>query len=983
MELDKDLPLFKFINSFINSEHKELEISFSGKDASFTETEFNNFINVFRSLKYSESIQNEILKSHTANELIVVEGLSNIIRYCSSSDKFDEKHSKFYKITEVESDIVSDLFDVNFVLKMKNVTINSDVPENWEDVRKMYCFEKNIIYSNNNIEYIATLFKTSDEEFYTLKQSNILKEDQQYKFKIIIRDKKSDENVIVAAIVRVIQAITLSDNLLLKSKQKLILDDYYNMIKNDIEINTYNKRNQDIPLITPKPITLERINLSDPKQYGAVSILEGYTVTEKADGERILMYVNNNGNVYLIDNNYKVQDTGLHIPSKEGRNSLIDGEFIACHKRIDSSNVNLFAAFDMYYIDNKKITHLPLIDNKECRYKHLQNFKKFVKSNVKRPLEFIVKEHLVSDNILADCKKIYSSKYPYDIDGLIFTPAKLALYSYYTNQPVKLTDNVKWDRVFKWKPGEQNTIDFLIKNNNKVLRKNGIKYYSISLYVGYNSSQWENIDIVTGLKLRYDNKFSKEKNNSRYEYEPRLFLPEIYYENGIETSLIQINSNGEIRAENGDKIENNSIVEFRYNNDKTIPANQRWIPIRVREDKTKIYRKGILSKTANDHGVALNVWRSIHNPVTTAMIFDNEKISKTDMTNDMLLNSDDIYYSRNIPREYLLSIHMLNFHNQGIKKKLYNLPTRKGSLLELGCGEGGDMNRWIESEYKFVLGIDYVKHNIYNPKSGAYSRMLRKRIQYIRKNRNNNSDNKESIYFPDIVFATGDCSASIRNGNAASIINDEDSKLLLHKIFSNSTSNEKHYRYISGKGVNGFDAISCMFAIHYFFETEEKLDGFLSNVSQNLKKEGKFFCTFMDGQKVENEIMKSDGDMIEGIKNKDEFNKGMPVWAIIRRFDKNNKNMYGKKIDVYIENTQKFIPEYIINFDKLVEKAKTHDLKLIQTEMFEQTFNSLLNELSSDDKDNKDLFNSLVNLEKDEIQKKFSFLNRWAVFTKT
>ena len=51
--------------------------------------------------------------------------------------------------------------------------------------------------------------------------------------------------------------------------------------------------------------------------------------------------------------------------------------------------------------------------------------------------------------------------YPYEIDGLIFTPAKLPLYiPYYANKPVQITDNVGWDRLFKWKPPEQNTINF-------------------------------------------------------------------------------------------------------------------------------------------------------------------------------------------------------------------------------------------------------------------------------------------------------------------------------------------------------------------------------------------------------------------------------------------------------------------------------------------------------------------------------------------
>jgi len=981
MELDKDLPFLKFIDLYLNGDYKELEISFSGKDLTFTEAEFNNFINTFRNLKYKETIEKEKVKSYTLNEMVIVNGLSNIVKYCSSSDSFDDKYCKFYKYSSLDFDGICDIFDVDFNLTLKNYNdVFEFQAENWENVRKKYCFQKDFIYSKNNIDYIASLFKTteSNEEFYSLKQSNVLKAPQQYSFKIIIKEKM-EKSAIMQAIIRAIQSITMADSLLTKTEQKSILDQYYNMIKNDVEINSYNKRHQVVPLITPKPVTLERVNLVDPREYGSVSILEGYTVTEKADGERILMYVNNAGNVYFINNTYKIQDTGLRVSSKLGHNSLIDGEFVHCNKRLDNSNNSLFAAFDMYYINNKNITSLPLIDDKESRYMHLQNFAKMIKPLSNTSVEFLVKEHQHSDNILENCKNILNgtNKYPYEIDGLIFTPSKLALYSYYSNQPVKLTDNVKWDRVFKWKPNEQNTIDFLIKNN-RVIRKNGIKYNEIQLFVGYNSSQWEDIDIITGLKLRYDSVFSKQKNICRDTYEAVLFKPRIFYEKGIECALVKQNSSGEIRAENGDKLENNSIVEFRYINDTTIPVSERWVPIRVREDKTRIYQKGVLSKTANDLGVALNIWRSIHNPVTTAMITNNESLTKKDTDDEKLLESDDIYYSRNIPRDYLLSVHMLNFHNQGIKNKLYDMAENKGSLLELGCGEGGDMNRWLDSGYKFVLGIDYVKHNIYNPKSGAYSRMLKKRMQHIKKHKLD--DNK--IYFPDFVFAAGDCSASIRNGTASSIIEDEDSKKLLQKIFSKSNAGEeKHFRYIAGKGVHGFDAISCMFAIHYFFESEEKLDGFLLNVSQNLKKDGIFFCTFMNGDKVENEIKKNGGDMIEGIKNKQNQN-GMPVWAIIRRFEKNNDNHYGKKIDVYIENTQKFIPEYIVSFDKLIEKALQYDLKLSKTEMFEQTFNNIKNEIPSNTTNLTKFQESIFNLDKDDVQKQFSFLNQWAVFKK-
>lgn len=993
MELSKDLPIISIIKNhkdlLISNDTFELEINFFKKDESFVELDFNNFTNVFRSfnIELSEKIDQECIEVSYDNDIMKLRGIANIVQFCKT-DIPDTKNTTWIKSKIIQSDEITDLFDLNCSITLYN-KMPSTTPDNWDDVRKKYMVYKNIRYidTNTDIEYIVSIHKTTvEDEYYTMKHSNVLRMTQNYGFKIIIK-KALDENVILQSIIKVIQAISMSSMLLTKVQQQAIINDYYGMIKPDIEISYYNKKTGDIPLITPKPITLERINLIDPKEYGAVSILSGYTVTEKADGERILMYVDGKGKVYLINNTYRVEDTGLTV-SQAGYNSLIDGEYIQCNKRKDDANNGLFAAFDIYYIGGKCITSLPLIDKDSngSRYKFLQQFQKLVSKKSNSSIDFIVKEHKYSEGsdditrILRDSKNILTNtnSYPYEIDGLIFTPAKLALYSYYTNNPVKLTDNVKWDRVFKWKPDEQNTIDFLI-NIDKTINKNGLKYKEIKLLVGCNVSQWEDIDIQKGLKLRYDKDYARQHRPNQQSYVPVLFRPTSYYSPGLEYAHIRINSKGELRAENGDKIENDSIVEFRYINDAKIPVNERWIPIRVRDDKTRIFRKGILSKTANELGVALNIWRSIHNPVSTAMIMGDEPVynkEASDLAIERLLDTDDVYYSRNIPRDYLLSINMLNFHNQGIKKQLYDKPSKKGSLLELCCGEAGDLNRWLDSGYTFIAGIDLVKKNIYNPKSGCYSRMLKRRTQIT------NPNNKNKVFFPDMVFTVGDCAYPIKNGEAATVLGDTESAKIMKIVMNRQSTVETHTKYITGKGADGFDAISCMFAIHYFFETEQKLDGFLENVAQNLKKNGIFFCTFMNGDKVEKEISQNGGDKIEGRKLYDDYKHGMPVWAIIRRYNKDMDSSYGKKIDVYIENTQKLIPEYMVSYKVLLEKAEEHGLKLVESEMFEESFNKLKAKIPESQKDYTRLDQDIIELNKDNTQKQFSFLNQWAVFKK-
>lgn len=978
MELSKDEVIFQLIDKFFNikDENNIFTINLKNGNSTWTENEFNNFTNSMNNSDFIQEIEDEFLEINYNDDILKINGLSDIIKFYSNENYLSLKHDIYTK-KNILNDTILNLFDADVEFDLFNITNIYSLDEKWNDYRKKYKITKKINYTDkkNNIIYVAKIVKCDDEndDFYTLKQSNILNAVQKYEFNIICNDKSN----VINAIVKVIQSIFMSSIVLTKKQQQKVLEEYLELIKKDVKINKYN--NGIIPLITPKPVTLERKNLIDPIEYGAISILSGYTVTEKADGERLLMYINNEGKCYLINSSYRVEDSGIIAKNKKAYNSLIDGEFILCDKRRDIHKKNIYAAFDIYYLDDKKLTDLPLIDKKKCRYDELKSIESLLNTNDSFT-EFIVKTHYYSDDILKDSKNILENarSYSYDIDGLIYTPAKLALYSYYQGRPVELTDNMKWDRVFKWKPEEQNTIDFLIKEEKEVLL-NGIRHKEFSLWVGYNVSQWTDINVETGLKLRYDKEYIKTNRIDNKKYIPKLFRPIKHYHNNVDKVFIKIDSKGDTRAENGDKILSEIIAEFRYDVDM-----RRWFPIRVRDDKTKIFKKGILSKTANDLSVALNIWNSIHAPVTTAMIMGNQEVFSKDAPDNIderMLESDDIYYSREINRDSLLSVHMLNFHNQGIKQQLYKKSPNKNSILELACGEGGDMNRILNEKYKFVLGVDLVKNNIINPRSGAYSRMLKRRMQYNRQL----ESGPEKIYFPDIVFAVGDCAVDIKSGRASSVVGDKESETLLKIVMNRNSKYPPYLKYLSGKGADGFDCVSCMFAVHYFFESEIKLKGFLHNVSNNLKKNGVFICTFMDGKLVQDMILKNGGNTIEGRKKLDEDETiTIPTWAIIRRYnlDGDENNHYNKKIEVFLENTQKLIPEFLVNYDFLIKIAKEYNLTIKESELFSDSFNKIKENMSEFANLQSNLEQDIIELDKDPVQKQFSFLNRWCVFEK-
>ena len=58
------------------------------------------------------------------------------------------------------------------------------------------------------------------------------------------------------------------------------------------------------------------------------NINNNYTVTEKADGLRKLLFINHIGEIYFIDTNMNIQFTGSLTKHKNNFNTIIDGEHV-------------------------------------------------------------------------------------------------------------------------------------------------------------------------------------------------------------------------------------------------------------------------------------------------------------------------------------------------------------------------------------------------------------------------------------------------------------------------------------------------------------------------------------------------------------------------------------------------------------------------------------------------------------------------------
>lgn len=1035
-----DQRLEGFFKHFLASENVELEARF-GTRKKISRINFDNVIRKLKSLGFSShlpsgsyhlNINNEFVNLKTSetqmsNIRTQISHLVHIKEYCKKNiipaDDIPP-HINFYSkrsiYTKGERLRPLDYNDFQFRVNLKEerkMTVETpavtSILKNWKDSKKIFRFIKRFTFTHPNypLKIDCSVVKSSKKGArgmlipeYNVEAAKIFNRTENYEIEIeMVKDEEKKEKLtdlikkFKTAIKYVMSGLQETNFPISYPEQENVLQAYMNILYPSKKDHYKKVTTRDF--CGPSSKSLQFINirkLSD--NIRAPNIRKPYTVTEKADGIRKLLFISGKelgGKIYLIDMNMNIQFTGTICKKKDYYRTIMDGEHILNNK--NGEFADLYLIFDIYYFNGDDIRMFPFIKmsgdkGNDYRLTQIDAIIKDIELNsVTKQNKFNIKKKMFysanGSQIFKHCKTILDRErnglFQYEIDGLVFTPAKNSVGLDGTGKPGRPSKRT-WDWSLKWKPAHFNTIDFLVTvkkhsngqdfignifedGENLSMGEQLSQYKTLILRVGFDESRHGFLNPCDDL---LNKNYSKKTGHNLQSYRPQKFMPteptdntaylcNILLENGERGSKYLFTENKK------ETFDNNTIVEFRY--DKNRKQGWRWIPIRVRYDKTAAFRRGE-NNFGNAYHVAQSIWKSIHNPITNEIISTGKDIPEE-------MGDDDVYYKKTGKTS---TRSLRDFHNQYIKRKLILGAASKGAtLIDLACGKGGDFPKWIYGGLAFVFGVDIARDNIENRLDGICARFLKYRKRYAN--------------MPKCLFVNGDSKLNVRSGDACAT---DQGKKITQAVFGEGSKDEKKLGKAVfenyGVGKDGFDVVSVQFALHYFFQDINTLNGFLQNVSETCKVGGYFIGTCYNGEEIYKLL--EDKKPNEGVVIIQDDKK---MWEIVKRYDseifKNDETSLGYKIDVFQESINKSFSEYLVNFTYLHRLLENYGFRKLTKEEAEKldfpnsvgSFEELYHKMESQKStgqlrqfDYGQAFNMNAN------EKKISFLNNYFIYKK-
>ena len=300
-----------------------------------------------------------------------------------------------------------------------------------------------------------------------------------------------------------------------------------------------------------------------------------------------------------------------------------------------------------------------------------------------------------------------------------------------------------------------------------------------------------------------------------------------------------------------------------------------------------------------------SIWEQIHNPITSNWLTTGQPDE----------GAKDLYYSSADVKRVSEPVKKFNNFVKGLVINYGLSGWSKPAVLELASGEMGDYAKYLMNGAATLVGLEIVADNIHNRKKGAAARLA--------KFMSRSPADKKLV--GRTLLIQGDMSKNIANGEAAT---DALNRYYLDVLYDRAEPNSPKLHKLRNVGLEGFHMISCMYAIHYMFSNEGTLRAFLVNVSENLRENGYFVGTCLDGPTVLASIPADESKITME-------SKGTTIFTIEKMEEIDYSQITtGQTVNVFFETFAKMTPEYLVNMSYLEKLASEYGLVLVSSGLF-------------------------------------------------
>ena len=356
-----NLYLENIIGRTTNDGSLEFEVRFGTKGSKISYIDYTNVVRNLLSSNFKSSDPTDFLRinceyndpktgvTKISNIRSEIGGLGNISKYCSTDSILDTTGSAFCTFEQksfMRSDDGTAIYpldfdDFNFRASLQierkfhqGAGIVRSIIEKWKESKKTFRLINRTTLKHDKYPVkvdisIVRSSRTNGRNMvpeYRFTNSGVLESNQIYEIEIEIDNTKvgpgtefnSAEavgNAIRKVIKLIMSGIQSTNYPVSYPEQNSVKSEYMELLGNEKKSNHYIKNRN---FAGPSSFTLQLENIAPyTEDTNVPNINNNYTVTDKADGARKLLYIGKNRKIYLIDANMNVQFTGSLTESSD------------------------------------------------------------------------------------------------------------------------------------------------------------------------------------------------------------------------------------------------------------------------------------------------------------------------------------------------------------------------------------------------------------------------------------------------------------------------------------------------------------------------------------------------------------------------------------------------------------------------------------------------------------------------------------------